>query len=252
MYRLRILSVFIVLGLIMSGATASFSQEKAQPSAERKADKRDSNSDAAPDSVNSWYSQAVSQGRAGINVTNFWSLNSLFRAETVVGGHKIITIVTGSTYYAFDALAMNGVAIERSQRAIDADDPDRRPFGNEIETMLAQGAEKVREEVVMGTPCDVYQVTDDAGRRVLWLSQGRWELPVRIEIYDRKTGERKHTDFLDWVNGLPIDEVFFVPDDSVVFEHYTLESYIEHSQNVGPVGSVPVLYADLLHGRRKK
>lgn len=251
MNRSRILSVLLVGGLIMSGATASLAEPKAQPG-DQKANKGDSNSDSAPDLLNSWYSQAVSQGRAGINVTNFWSLNSLFRAETVVGGHKIITIVTGTTYYAFDALSMNGVAIERSQRAIDADDPSRRPFGNEIETMLAQGAEKVREEAVMGTPCDVYQVTDDAGRRVLWLSQGRWELPVRIEIYDRKTGERKHTDFLDWVNGIPIDEVFFVPQDSVVFEHYTLESYVEHTQSVGPVGSVPVLYADLLHGRRKK
>ena len=249
MHRSRLIfSAIVVFALIVSGATASL----AQPSARQKTKKPAANSESAPDAVNSWYAQAVSQGRAGLNVTNFWSLGSQLRAETVVAGHKIITIVSGGTYYAFDATAMNGVAIERAKSAIDGDAPDRRPFGNEVETMVAQGAEKVREEVVMGTMCDVYQVTDQAGRRVLWVSQGRWELPVRIEIYDRKTGDRKYTDFGDWVNGIPIKEEFFVPGAMVAFERYTLAEYVEQTQNVGPVGSVPVLYADLLHGRRKQ
>ena len=169
-----------------------------------------------------------------------------------MGGHQIVTIVNGKTYYAYNSLTREGVAIRRSAAAIAADSPDRRPFGNELETMISQGAEKVREEVVLGTLCDVYQVTDEAGRRVLWVSRGEWELPVRIEIYNRKSGERKHTDFMDWSSGLPIKDVFFVPNAAVAFERFTLEAYLRHTREIGPVGSVPVLYADLLHGRRKK
>ncbi len=260
MHRSRILSLIIALALATSGGIAlaaeprsrSKSKASSKPTSSKPASKKSATVSTPGDPANSWYSQAVSQGRAGINVTNFWSRGPQFRAETVVGGHKIITIVSGTTYYAFDALAMNGVAIERAPSAIADDDPTRRPFGNEVETMLAQGAEKVREEVVLGTNCDVYQVTDDFGRRILWVSKGQWELPVRIELYSRKSGDRKLTDFLDWSNGIPITDEFFVPHSAVVFERYTLAEYLEHTQNIGPVGSVPVLYADLLHGRRKK
>ncbi len=248
--RSRILSPIIVCALIICGATASVAQT--QSGTLPKATKEAANSDPVPDSAHSWYAQAISQGRAGLNVTNFWSLGSRLRAETVVGGHKIITIVSGGHYYAFDMVAMNGVAIERAQSAIDGDAPDRRPFGNEVETMLAQGAEKVREEVVLGTLCNVYQVTDGVGRRVLWASRGELELPVRVEIYNRKTGEKKHTDFMDWSSGIPIKQAFFDPDPNVAFEKYTLSEYVTHTQKIGPVGSVPVLYADLLHGRRQK
>jgi hypothetical protein len=248
--RSRILIPIIASALVVCWATASAAQD---PSGPAKPDKQaPAKSEPLPPSENSWYAQAISQGRAGLNVTNFWSLGSRLRAETVVGGHKIITIVNGGHYYAFDMVAMNGVAIERAQSALDGDVPDRRPFGNEVEMMLAQGAEKVREEAIQGVMCNVYQVTDDAGRRVLWASQGEWELPVRIEIYDRRTGDRKHTDFMDWSSGIPMKEVFFDPDVNVAFERYTLSEYVTHTQRVGPVGSVPVLYADLLHGRRKK
>jgi len=259
MYRNRILSLLTVFALATSGVVVSAAEPKARPKsdtpskpARAEAPARPPKAAAPTDSGNSWYSQAVAQGRAGINVTNFWSRGPQLRAETVVGGHKIITIVSGRTYYAFDALAMSGVAIERAQEAIDEDAEGRRPFGNELEAILAQGAEKVREEVVLGTNCDVYQVTDDYGRRILWVSKGRWELPVRIEIFSRKSGDKQLTDFLDWSNGIPITDEFFVPHPAVVFENYTLQEYIDHTQNVGPVGSVPVLYADLLHGRRRK
>ena len=256
MHRSRILSSTLLLALISFGASTSLSQTTtSQTTAEKRAETAGQKGEAAAsepafDPRISWYSQAVSRGRAGLNVTNFWSLGPQLRAETVVAGHKIITIVSGETYYAFDAVGMQGVAIERAKAAIDLDELDQRPFGNEAEAMVAQGAEKIREEVVMGTECDVYQITDNAGRRVLWVSRDRAALPVRIEIYDRRTGQKKHTDFVDWVRGIPLKDVFFVPDSAVVFERFTLEEYVRTTQEEGPVGPVPVLYADLLHGRR--
>ena len=66
------------------------------------------------------------------------------------------------------------------------------------------------------------------------------------------TALTKFTDFLDWVNGIPIEEVFFVPDASVKFERYSLEEYVHLTTTKGPVGPVPVLYADLLHGRASR
>lgn len=203
------------------------------------------------DSRPTWFAQALARGAAGVNVTYFWSLGPKLRTETVVAGHKVITIVSGDTYYAYDALGMSGVAIQRAPAAIAQDEPDRRPFGNELEMMKLQGGEKIREEPLMGTDCAVYQVSDEQGRRVLWVTNDDIGLPIRIEIYDRVRATTKYTDFIDWSRGLPITDAFFVPDPAVKFERFTLEQYVKKTAEEGPVGAVPVLYADLLHGRRK-
>ena len=204
--------------------------------------------DAAP-APRAWYAQALARGQVGLNVTYLWSLGPKFRAETVIAGHKIITIVNGATYYVYDGLSMTGVAIGRSATAIAGDSAGRRPFGNEAETLISQGAEKIREEVLLGTQSDVYQVSDRAGRRVLWVTQDSYQLPLRIEIYDRASGKTKHTDFLDWVSGdIPITDAFFEPEAPVKLTRYELEEYLELTAN-GPV-AIPILYAELLHGRK--
>ena len=74
---------------------------------------------------------------------------------------------------------------------------------------------------------------------------------MRIEIYSRRTGKTKFTDFIDWMSGIPIKDVFFVPDSAVKFEHFELAEYARRTAEIGPIGSVPVLYTDLLHGRRR-
>lgn len=195
----------------------------------------------------SWHAQALARGPAGLNVTYLWSLGPKFRAETVVAGHKIVTIVNGDTYYVYDAVSMTGVAIRRSPVAIANDSSGRRPFGNEAETLISQGGEKIREELLLGTPSDVYQLSDASGRRVLWVTQDDYRLPLRIEIYDRATGVTKYTDFLDWLSGLRLMDAFFEPEPSIKFDHYELEEYVRLTAE-GPIG-VPILYAELLHGR---
>jgi hypothetical protein len=75
-------------------------------------------------------------------------------------------------------------------------------------------------------------------------------LPLRIEVYDRRLARVQYTDFINWMSGLPIADAFFDPDPQVKLERYELEEYLRLTATRGPVGSVPVLYADLLHGIR--
>ena len=82
------LALFAVL--LMLGAAGSRGQE--------------AGNEGAANPEHTWYAQALARGAAGLNVTHFWSRGSMLRAETVVAGHKIVTIVNGPWYYAYDGL----------------------------------------------------------------------------------------------------------------------------------------------------
>ena len=92
--------------------------------------------------IPSWYTQTFVRGDTGLNVTHLWSLKSKLRAEIVVRGHELVTIVNGDTYYVYDALAMTGIAIRRAPAALAAESPDRRPFGNEAQDPDRSGRRK--------------------------------------------------------------------------------------------------------------
>jgi hypothetical protein len=198
-----------------------------------------------------WYAQALARGVGGVNVTHFWSRGPKMRAETVVAGHKVITIVNGDIYYAYDGLGMEGVAIVRAPLAIAQDAPDRRPFGNEGAALLRQGAEKVREDTVFGRECDVLRRTDRRGRREVWVTRSSPRIPIRIEIFDRKSGRQHYTDYINWQSGLPIPNSFFEPESRVEFKRYTLEEYQLEAAIEQTVGPVPILYLDLLQGPKR-
>ncbi len=197
-----------------------------------------------------WYAQALSRGPGGLNITHFWSKGASLRAETVIAGHKIVTIVHGGTYFTYDVLLRNGLAITRAEKALVVAVPERRPFGNEAEGVLRQGAEWVREEDILGRVCDVFRVTDTRGRREVWVTKDAARLPLHMEIYHRNSGTRQSTDYLNWQTGLPVPDEFFVPGPEIVFERFGFEEYVRHTALEGPVGPVPVLYGDLLHGPR--
>ena len=195
-----------------------------------------------------WFAQAIAHSEAGLNVTYFWSKGPMMRAETVVAGHKIVTIVRGDRYYAYDVVNQSGISVQRTEAALAIDARDRRPFGNELELLVAQGAERVREESVMGHLCDIYRVTDRRGRRDVWVTQGSKRLPIRLEVFDRARGINLSTDYLNWQSGLYIADEFFSPDPNVDITHFELEEYLEHTSTKGPVGPVPIFYADLIRG----
>jgi hypothetical protein len=208
--------------------------------------------DEDPPTVNSWFAQTVARSPAGLNVNYFWSLDSRFRAETVVSGHKVVTIVSGDTYYAYDAVLLNGVAIRRNAEAIAADSSKARPFGNEVAELLGQGAEKIREETLFGRPSEVYQVSDEAGRRVIWATQDARQLPMRIEIYDRRSGSTNYKEYYDWQAGIPISEKFFEPEPAVALRRFEFDEYIGNIDNKEVMSLAPILYEELLVGPSNK
>ncbi len=195
-----------------------------------------------------WFGQALARSDAGLNVTYFWSKGDELRAETVVLGHKIVTILRGGRYISYDALNRVGIDLGRSKAAIAADAARARPFGNELERLLAQGGEKVGEETLQGVPCEIFRITDERGRREVWALKTGSRLPVRVVVFDRRRGARIQTDYVNWQSGLPIDDSFFAPEAGIEFQRMGFEEYSERVLKGGPVGPVPILYADLLIG----
>ncbi len=199
-------------------------------------------------SIPSWYAQTIARGEGEFTVTNSWSLRSKLRSEVTTLGRKIVTIVDGDTYYAYDAIAMTGIAIRRAPEALAMDSPNRRPFGNEAQKLIEAGAEKIRDESVGGKHAEVYQLTDDSGRRVAWVTRDERRLPIRIEFFDRQSGTTRYREYVDWVAGIPLSDAFFQPEPGIQFERFELEAYIEKMLDEKSAPPVPILYGELLRG----
>jgi outer membrane lipoprotein-sorting protein len=196
-----------------------------------------------------WYAQALAHSEIGINVTHFWSKGPLLRAETVVMGRRVVTIVNGSTYYAYDGLGRSGVAVGRDPSSIEQDAKRGRPFGNELAALVKQGAESVGFENLGGSEVEVFRVTDERGRRQVWVTRGEDRLPLRVEVFRRQTGQTLSTDFLNWMSGIPITDAFFEPEPGIDFVHLSFEEYLARQADGKPLGPVPIFYTDLLHSR---
>lgn len=201
-----------------------------------------------PPPMNTWYAQALAQSPVGINVTHFWSKDRKLRAETVIAGRRIVTIVDETTYYAYDLLVRTGIAVQRSPVAIGQDAERSRPFGNELEALLRQGAELIEVDRLGGSEVEVYQITDERGRRKLWVTPDERRLPLRVFAFQRGAGREMTTDYLNWQRGLPILDAFFVPEPGVDIAVLSYDEYVAKQAERIPLGPVPVLYADLLHG----
>jgi hypothetical protein len=149
----------------------------------------------------------------------------------------------------YNALTMAGIAIRRAPAALAEESRTPRPFGNEAQILVDEGGEKIREENIAGKSADVYQITDDIGRRMVWVTQDDRRLPIRIEIFDRKSGSTLYKEYVDWVSGLPLTDAFFEPEPSIQFERFELDEYIAKTIERDPVAAIPILYGELLHGR---
>jgi hypothetical protein len=232
-----------------AGARAEEEPGEARGEAPAPAERRPKGSSAKPASGSpppTWYALALAHSELGLNVAYFWSKGPKLRAETVVGGRKVVSIVAGDTYYAYDATSLDGVAIGRARAAIAKDGPSRRPFGRDLELILRQGGEKVGEEEIAGRLCERYRVTDGAGRREVWVTKDELQLPLRLKIYTRLTGKTIHTDYVNWAAALAIDDGFFEPESGVRFQRLSYDEYA--ARQFTPFGPVPILYTDLLAG----
>jgi len=66
-----------------------------------------------------WFAERMAERVVGSGATALWAKGTKLRAETVVNGHPVITIVNGNTYYMIDGLNGAGWAVQRHPAALD-------------------------------------------------------------------------------------------------------------------------------------
>lgn len=208
--------------------------------------------ETAPVSEETWYASSIGGNESGVVTVNYWSKGSNLRAEVIVKGYRITTIVNGKFYHVYNEVLGAGLTIERAEPAVAQDAKRGRPFANEFDSLRESGAEKI-DEKTMGESdfkFDLYQLSDNLGRRKLLVTQVEPHLPVRIESYVRSTGDTSFVEYSGWDRGLLISDSFFEPPTHIDFEQMTHAQYVEGVAK-GPVGPAPVFYGALLHGERE-
>jgi outer membrane lipoprotein-sorting protein len=201
---------------------------------------------AAEGAAETWFAEAITQSDLGIESSYLWSKGRKLRADVVVGGTPVVTIVNGATYYAIDGRSMTGTAIERAPKALANDAKGGRPFLNDGDRMIAMGGEKVGNERIAGRPCDIYRLTDNDGKKTIWMTQDSLHLPVKIELYGRANGQTATT-IINWNRGFEVPDAFFEPDPRFTLDRVSYQEYVNRARE-GKPSVVPVLYGDLLHG----
>jgi len=245
--RLRLLGCAVLLGAVVVSVSAAAAQQP-QTGGQKQPDQAAVKVESEP----TWYASSLSRNDTGSYlVVHFWSKGARFRAETVIAGHRVTTIVNGKTYFVLDPVLSTGVAIRRSVLAIAQDATRGRPFGKELEQILRDGGEKVRKERVNGRECEVYQVTDERGRRQVCVVLRVPRVPLRVENFNRRSGATTYVDYTDWLAGPLISDSFFEPDAQIDMERVGYQEYrarVARGQTTGPA---PVLYGELLNGRQE-
>jgi hypothetical protein len=204
---------------------------------------------AAQETPGTWYSERMISGDIPVHVEHLWSKGPKLRAEMVIGGHPILTLVNGERYITIDRLTKTGVSIQRSPMAIRADRTRSRPFGNEGIILQAAGGEKVSTERIVGRKCDLYRITNTEGRQEACISSDEARVPLQVRVWRRKTGKEAVTRYLDWTSGLELPDDFFDPDSTVELEHVSYDEYLRRAVNE-QIGPAPPFFRDLLHGTR--
>jgi hypothetical protein len=198
----------------------------------------------------SWWTQRLTFGEGPAFAENLWSKGPRMRAESVVEGHRVTTLVDEKRYVIIDEFGRTGISIARSPRAIGQDAKRKRPFGNEAEELVQDGAEKVGSEVRAGQEVDHYRLTrNDGDRDEVWVTQDERRLPLETTFRDRSTGAMNRRVYFRWVEAAWPDALF-EPAAGVKLEEIPYDEYVERSRK-GPVGPAPPFYSELLHGTRE-
>lgn len=199
--------------------------------------------------MDTWHTATIARSERGVMVVNFWSKRALFRAETIVIGRRINTLVNGRYYYIFDAVEGTGVQIERSAKAISEDADRGRPFGTEFESIVGDGGEVIKDGILpgLGIEFEVYQLTDSDGRKQVYVTRDEPRLPLRVERFIRSAGQTSVLEYSGWQQGLVIADSFFSPPTNIQFEKVSYDDYV-HSIRKRAFGPAPVFYRHLLHG----
>jgi outer membrane lipoprotein-sorting protein len=194
--------------------------------------------------ADTWFAETVQHGDSGIRVMNIWSKGSKLRAETTVAGTPLVTLVNGETYYNILPSAGTGVAIQRSPKAMAQQHPGGRPFGHDVERILARGAEKASSERLMGREVVVYRLSAGNTREEVWATDDAEKLPIKLVYTDREKGTTAET-MLNWTRGVTVVDGFFEPDPRIAMEKLSYEEFVARVKD-GKLKSFPPLFADLL------
>ncbi|MFO0690715.1 MAG: hypothetical protein U0900_18590 [Myxococcota bacterium] len=196
-----------------------------------------------------WHATAFVSGIGSYRIIHYWSKGPSMRAETLIAGHPITTIVHDDRYIVIDRLAGKALDVERSKRAISEDRGRARPFAFEQKEIRDAGGEKVEDTNMSGVPVEVWRVTDDAGRRTAWVSKGEPSVPLRVETFVRGGSQTVKIDYSSWGFNLEMPDAFFELPDGLEVERLSYEAFTKKSAE-GPVGPAPILYPDMLHGSK--
>jgi hypothetical protein len=235
----------LLLGMLAPLALAAEKDEA--PKTQGKAE----GSAAAAAMPDTWYVSTMSKTDRGVMGVHYWSKGPFFRAETIVDGHRIATIIKAEHYYIIDVVSGTGVVIERSAKAVSEDADRGRPFGREWEELMRDGGEMVRSQEIAGVEYDLFRSSSRAGRREVLVTRSEPRIPIRVETFDRKTGENNAVRYLNWRRGIGIADGFFDPPPSVQLANLEYEEYLAAIRN-RPIGPAPVLYDALLHGKQER
>ena len=203
----------------------------------------------AQETPDTWYAERIISGDTPPIVEHLWSKGPKLRAETVIGGRPILTLVNGERYITVDRLSNTGASIQRSPSAIRADAERSRPFGNEGSILQDAGGEKVSEERIAGRTCDLYRVTNTRGKQEACISQGENRLPLLFKVWWRESGKEAVTRYLDWTSGLELADDFFEPGPGMAIEHLSYDDYVARAATE-QIGPAPPFFRDLLHGTK--
>jgi hypothetical protein len=198
-----------------------------------------------------WHVSTFGSGGSGYRIVHYWSKGPLLRAQTLIAGHPVVTIVRGDRYLVLDMLLMKGVEIRRAPAAQAEDAKHERPFGEEFEALKREHGEKIGEEEISGRPAEVWRVTDPAGRRTVWVTKSEPKVPLRIEAFDRASGATVNIDYSNWIFDLPMSDAFFEPPAGMPLETFEYEDYMARSA-AGKPDPAPIFFPHLLHGPRPR
>lgn len=227
----RVACLAVALAALVASIAASADEKAAAP--------------PAKDPPDSWFATGVVKIGGRLQLTSYWSLGSKFRAETILAGHRVVTIVNGETYYGYDDVLAAGVAIKRDPEAIAVDTKRPRPFADEWGQLIRAGGESIGFEMYQGRSTEVFRLTNATGRRTIWVSREEPRVPLRVVTYDRASAREETIDYAGWMRGLLIDDSFFEPSSHVDLLPLPYSEYLRQSR-YGPVGTVPLLYRGFL------
>lgn len=211
----------------------------------------DETQEDAGSKAKSWYVSAVVSGRSGYRVTHYWSRGSDMRAHTLVGIHPITTIVRGDRYWVYDELLKEGIEIKRSAVAVAEDMKRDRPFANDLEILVQSNGEKVETGKLSGIPAEAWRVTDATGRRTVWVTASEPKVPLRVENFDRESGDSAILNYSNWTSNFDLPDSAFEPPADLLLQRFEYEQFVERSLE-GLVGPAPILHPNLLHGSRPR